>query len=237
MKFKEQYLPRIKTPILVPEHYKLLDVHGGRVHYEDTQTGEKHYDEPLYLHDEPKIFFNQFRTQFPNDSVIVLIFSPENNLYLHRRAASKKWEPNKIDLASIAGQRRALLIKDDFENEEINETALREISEETGIERKRLSLDRLHQIGVHHNPHTDEYQTIFTYQLDASLEELNGNIQEHESREVAEWFEQDYQQTMKEYFGKKVDKYAGGEKMRPVNFISNPVIRKSLDDFFEKISQ
>lgn len=235
MKFKEKYLTGIKTPVIIPEHYKILDFHGGRIHYEDTETGEKHYDEPLFLHDEPKIFFNQFRTKFPNDSVIVLLFSPSGKLFLHRRAPSKKWEPNKIDLASIAGQRRALLIKDDFQNEEVNETALREISEETGIEKEKLSSEYLHQIGVHHNPHTDEYQTIFTYKIDVSLGELNSNIKEHESREVAEWFEQDYQQTMEEYFSNRVKKYAGGAKMRPVNFISNPVIKKALDSFAENL--
>jgi len=231
MKFEEKYISKVKTPILVPEHYKLLDVHKGRIHYQDIKTGEKHNDEPLFLHDKQKIFFNQFRTLFPNDSVIVLLFTPEGKLFLHRRAQSKKWEPNKIDLASVAGQRRALLVGKDFQNEEINETALREISEESGVERKKLSLKNLHLLGIHHNPHTDEYQTIFAYVLDVSLKKLNENIKKHESHEVAEWLEQEYEQTMREYFGKEVNKYAGGVKMRPVNFISNPVLKKALDDF------
>jgi len=162
------------------------------------------------------------------------LFNSKNNIYLHRRAASKKWEPNKIDLASVAGQRRALFINGNFKNETISETALREISEETNINLNELSSFNLHKIGVHYNPHTDEYQTIFTYKLDISVKELNNKLKQTFSNEVAEWFEFNYLQTMNEYFGNEVNKYAGGEKMRPVNFISVPEIKKKLDLFFNK---
>ncbi|MDI6738602.1 MAG: hypothetical protein QME12_08915, partial [Nanoarchaeota archaeon] len=65
------------------------------------------------------------------------------------------------------------------------------------------------------------------------LKELNENLKKSSFDEVEEWFEQDYGRTMKEYFGNKVDKYAGGAEMRPVNFISDKKIRKSLDDLFQ----
>jgi len=237
MEFEEQYLKDINIPILTPQHYEILGTHNGRITYQDTKTGEEKNDEPLFIHEQTRIFLNEFRKEFANDSIIVLIFSKSNKLYLQKRSASKKWAPNKIDLASIAGQRRALIKNNAITNEGIRETALREISEETGIEIAKLSLNNLSQIGTHYNSHTNEHQTIFAYPLDTPIEELNSYIQENGIEEVAEWFEQDYTQTMQEYFGQEIDKYAGGIDMRPVNFISNPDIKTNLNNFFDRLQK
>ena len=230
--FKEQYIQGIKTPILLPEGFKAEDVKDGKIGYVD-ENGEKRYDEPLFVHGKNKIFLNQFRSFFSNDSVIVLLFSPANNLFLHRRSSKKKWAPGKIDLASIAGQRRAIFANGCFDNEKIENTALREISEETGVPLERLSQALLYKLGTHINPHTKEHQTIFAYHLDVTLKELNENLKKSSFDEVEQWFEQDYKQTMEEYFGDAVEKYAGGAEMRPVNFISDMKIKKKLDAFFK----
>jgi len=230
--FKEQYIEGIKTPILLPEGFKAEDIKDGKIGYLD-ETGEKRYDEPLFVHGKNKVFLNQFRSFFSNDSVIVLLFSPANNLFLHRRSSRKKWAPGKIDLASIAGQRRAIFANGSFDNEKIENTALREISEETGVPLEMLLKNLLCKLGVHINPHTKERQTIFAYRLNATLEELNENLKTSSFDEVEQWFEQGYEQTMKEYFGNMVGKYAGGAEMRPVNFISGTRIKKKLDAFFK----
>ncbi|MFH1065482.1 MAG: NUDIX hydrolase [Nanoarchaeota archaeon] len=231
-KFKEQCIQGVKTPILLPENFKAEDIKDGKIGYFD-ETREKRYDEPLFVHGEDKVFLNQFRSFFSNDSVIVLLFSPSNNLFLHRRSSRKKWAPGKIDLASIAGQRRAIFAEGHFDNEKIENTALREVSEETGVPLESLSQNSLCKLGTHINPHTKEYQTIFAYRLNATLEELNENLKTSSFDEVEQWFEQGYEQTMKEYFGNMVEKYAGGAEMRHVNFISDKKIRKALDDLFQ----
>ena len=233
MEFEEQYISGIATPILIPKRYKIIGVVNGKVFYTDQETGKTLEDEPLFIHNESKIFLRSWKGQFPNDSVIVLLLNQQNNIYVHQRSPAKKWEPNKIDLASIAGQRRAILYNDKFENEDINETALREINEETFILIERLKQKNIYQLGTHYNPHTKEYQEIFVFNIDLSLQELNRNIEQNKSEEVTQWFEQGYEQTMEEYFGDKVEKYAGGAQMRPVNFISNPTIRTRLDDLIK----
>ena len=204
-KFKEQCIQGIKTPILLPENFKAEDIKDGKIGYLD-ETGEKRYDEPLFVHGKNKVFLNQFRSFFSNDSVIVLLFSPANNLFLHRRSSKKKWAPGKIDLASIAGQRRAIFANSHFDNEKIEDTALREISEETGVPLGSLSQTYLHKLGTHINPHTKEHQTIFAYRLNAALKELNENLKKSSFDEVEQWFEQDYEQTIQEYFGDAIEK-------------------------------
>ncbi len=231
-KFKEHYITGIKTPILLPDGFKAKDIKDGKVGYLD-EKGKKHYDEPLFVHGKERIILNQFRGFFSNDSVIVLLFSPANSLFLHRRSSKKKWAPGKIDLASIAGQRRAIFANGYFENEIIEDTALREISEETGVPLGTLLKNSLCKLGEHINPHTKEHQTIFAYRLNATLEKLNEDLKKSSFDEVEQWFEQGYEQTMKEYFSNMAEKYAGGAEMRPVNFISNKKIMKSLDTLFQ----
>jgi ADP-ribose pyrophosphatase YjhB (NUDIX family) len=232
MNFKEEKIIGVLVPILIPEHFSIFGIVDGQIHYKDNNTNKEDFDEPLFLHDETRIILNQFRTNFENDSVIVILMSSEGNIFLHRRSPSKKWEPNKLDLASIAGQRRAIFNIDKFENEEITETALREISEETGVSYDLLKKENLYHVGIHHNPHTKEYQNIFLYKINVSLDELNNNLKASKFDEISQWFEQDYKQTIDEYFGDGVHKYAGGEEMRPVNFISDNKIKEKLDSFF-----
>jgi ADP-ribose pyrophosphatase YjhB (NUDIX family) len=231
MKFKIHYLAGIKTPILLPENYKLIDVKDSYIKCIDVKTGEHIVDELLFYHGKDRVFPSRFKPTFPNDSVIIILISPNKKLYLQIRGMGAKWSSMKIDLASVAGQRRAILVGDHFENEDPKDAALREIAEETGIKIERLSKDNLYLLGAHYNPQTNEYQTIYAYKINVTLEELNKNLAKSPSREVEKWIEQDYYQTLKEYFGEEVEKYAGGAKMRPVNFISDPNIRKKIEEF------
>jgi ADP-ribose pyrophosphatase YjhB (NUDIX family) len=231
MEFEEKSLEGFNTPVIAPESYEVTGVEDYQVTYKSDSQVQK--DEPIFLHDESKVFLSQFRSKFENDSVIVLLLSPENNLYLHRRSKSKNWAPNKIDLASVVGQRRALIQDNSFQNEEIRQTAIREISEETGISREKLESEKLQKLGEHRNQDTKEYQTIFAYQLNFPLEKLNQGIEE--SDEVQEWFEQDLEQTLNEYFGDQVDKYAGGKELRPKNFISQDKIKENLLKFHREL--
>lgn len=234
MDFVEKKTESVETPILMPEKFEVLGVEGNYIKYLDRETGEEDTDEVLFIHDEDRVFLSQFRYKFENDSAIVLLFNNSGSLFLHRRSEDKDWAPGKIDLASIAGQRRALFQRNRFVNEESEQNALREISEETGINREKLKQEKLEKVGEHVNPETNEHQTVFAYLIDTSLEELNQNSSD--IGEVREWIEQNYKTTMKEYFGEKVEKYGGGKDLRPKNFISDPEIRENLDKFHSRIS-
>jgi 8-oxo-dGTP pyrophosphatase MutT (NUDIX family) len=237
MKFKKYYLRGIKTPILLPENYKPLSIKDNHIEFINVKTGERSISELLFYHDKHLVFPRVFKTILPNDSTIIILVGPDNKLYLQRRGRAVKWAPMKIDLASVAGQRRAILVGDHFENEDPEDAALREISEETGIGVEKLNKSKLFLLGTHYNPQTNEYQTIYAYKMNLTIEELNRNLKKSSFNEVEEWIEKDSRQVIEEYFGRKVKEYAGGARMRPVNFISNLNIRRKLEEFIDSFTK
>lgn len=236
MQFEKKYLEGIKTPIIVPKTVRFVKMERNKLRYLDYLTGTEFVDELHFYHGKNQLILNRFRKFFPIDVVLVMLFGPNGNLFLQKRGKSGKWAPGKIDLVSVAGACRAILVDDHFEQEIWEDAALREVKEETFIEDEKLKKSQLDRIGEHSNVHTADHQMIFVYKLDATLEELNKKLEIHSLREVDEWFEQSYEQTMEEYFSDGVSKYAGGEEMRPANFISNEKIKKKLDEFHTSIA-
>jgi 8-oxo-dGTP pyrophosphatase MutT (NUDIX family) len=171
MEFRRVSPDEIDKDVLVPKGSEFNGFEGDLLKLED----EERLEEALPVHDGDAVFPGSWRSEFDNDSVIVLLFDTSGDLFLHRRAESKDWAPGKIDLAGIAGQKRAVFQENGFVAEDPSETAVREISEETGLEDERISEDKLEELGAHFNPETREHQTVFGYVLDASLEELNSN--------------------------------------------------------------
>jgi hypothetical protein len=225
----EHYFEQIKTPILLPPDYKILEVKGQKIRYikPDGSTVES----DLYMHhSEQLVIVDEFRKKFPHDSVIVLLFGPNKELYLQKRGQHVRWEPGKVDLASIAGQRRAMLVQDRFEPVDLDENALNTMQKETGIKREKLVKAGLHPLGTHFNSTTNEFQTVYAYQVDADIDTINQLLTTIEDQGEL-WLAQDYQKTLEEYFGGGVTTYAGGESLRPLNFISNPDIKQTLETY------
>ena len=65
------------------------------------------------------------------------------------------------------------------------------------------------------------------------LAELERKTAENGQDDIAGWIEQPYEQTMREYFSDGVEKYAGGAAFRPTNFVSDPEIRKKLNEYYQ----
>ncbi|MDQ3018390.1 MAG: hypothetical protein M3Q64_00785 [bacterium] len=230
--FKDHFIEDIRTPIILPENYSIIGTDKGTLIYKN-KDGEIQTSDPYMHHSEDKIIVDEFRKQFPHDSVIVLLSGPHKELYLQVRGQSMRWEPGKIDLASIVGQRRAVLIDDLYEPMNLNESALATIRKETGLPPEYITQDYLVTLGKHFNQNTNEHQTIFGYQTDTTIDALNVNLKNLEDQGEL-WLAQNYRATLEEYFGDKVQKYAGGENLRPVNFISDAEIQKNLTKYFEE---
>ncbi len=229
----EQRFEQIQTPILLPAGYNVLELKNQKIRY--TKPDGSIIESDLYMHhSEPVVIVDEFRKQFPHDSVIVLLFGPNKELYLQMRGKHCRWEPNKVDLASIAGQRRAKLVENRFEPVDLKENALNTMQKETGIEREQLTSDALHPLGTHFNATTNEYQTVYAYQVGVDIDTMNHLLATTEDQGEL-WLAQDYGQTLRDYFGDKVGTYAGGETLRPLNFISNPDIQASLDTYVDQL--
>lgn len=225
----EHYFEQIRTPILLPPDYKILEVKGQRIRYAKPDGSIVESD--LYMHySEQVVIVDEFRKKFPHDSIIVLLFGPKKELYLQKRGQHVRWEPGKVDLASIAGQRRAMIVKDRFEPVDFAENALNTMQKETGIKREKLVKTRLHPLGTHFNSTTNEFQTVYAYQVDTDIDEMNRLLETTEDQGEL-WLAQDYQTTLSDYFGGGVATYAGGESLRPLNFISNPEIKGALESY------
>lgn len=232
MIFKEILINEFNTTLILPKEYKFIEINNQwKLFY--SVWNEIYQSELIFSFKENKVFPNKFRQFFKNNSVIVLLISKEKKLILQKRAYNKSWEPWKIDLASIAWQSRAIFVWWILQNENPMQTAIREISEETWIKMSKLNINKLKFIWKSYNSQTKENQNIFLYLENLSAKDLNKNILEKKTDwEVSLWLEKDYNETLKEYFWKDVEKYAWWEKMRKINFISKKWIRKNLDKFF-----
>lgn len=238
MNFTEHKLPNIKNPFLVPPGFEILNItQDGWVEYLDKNTNQKAVDEPVFVYGQETIFLEQHWKLFENQSAACLLFSPNSKLYIHQRSDNKRWEPGKLDLFSVVGQNRAIFKSDKFELETPQDNIIREMVEEIGIAESKIDKNKLEFIGTHHNPLTKEHQTVFAYQANLTLDELNQNIKNGlTDQEVKKWFEHDYNQVLDEYFSDQIDKYAGGRELRPLNFISNPEIKNKLDEFYNQLT-
>ncbi|QQG39425.1 MAG: NUDIX domain-containing protein [Candidatus Aenigmatarchaeota archaeon] len=236
MKFRERLVDGLRTPVLVAEGFEIQSVTADGIGLRQQVTGAVTLEEPLFAHGKDAVFPRAFKGQLANDSVIVLLFTNRGTVFLQRRGLQKKWEPGKIDLASVAGQRAAVLIADRYEPEPLESTAFREVAEETGVSVSVLRKDPLRFIGEHYNPRTNEFQTVYACVLDVTMAELNAKLSAAGTGEVDAWIEKDYGMCIAEYFGALANNYAGGESMRPVNFIANPAIRRGLDSFASGLS-
>jgi hypothetical protein len=232
VKFEEYFIDRIKTPVLMPRECVIISFENGRIIYRNKNNEIK--NSAPYMHrTEDAVIVDEFRNLFPHESVIILLFDGKGNIYLQKRGKNVPWEPDKIDLASVVCQGRAELIDDHFRKMDIKKLAIFAISKETGATERELNERRLFYLGNHINENTNEYQAVYAYNLPLSLGELNRRIKLlHE--EGQQWFCQNYSQTTEEYFGKDVEKYAGGVSLRPKNFISNEMIRKNIELFSSK---
>ncbi len=231
MEFSLEYLEGIKTPLLIPKTVRLIGLEGSKARYLDYLTGTEFVDELYFYHGKDQLVLDRFKLYFPLDKVGVMLFNRVGNLYLQKRGKTKQWEPSKIDMLSVAGGINAKFVDGSFIPEEWSEAALREISEETGMADNELFAIFLNDIGDHFEPTTSTYLKVFAYQIDLSLAELQKKTSENGLDDVEQWLERGYADTMREYFGEGVEKYAGGVAFRPTNFISDPEIRKSLDKY------
>ncbi len=211
----------------IPDKWRFKSREGDYLLFD---SDDKELMEEMLFHSEKNFIFpSRLRSDFENDSIIVLLFEEEGNILLHRRSEDKSWAPGKIDLASVAGQSRAIYEKGEFKRETPEQTARREIREETGLD--GLDFNQLEKIGEHYNPDTLENQAIFGCTVDFEIEKLNQKAPE----EVKEWIREDFGKVMSEYFGKGVEKYAGGRELRPKNFISDPKIKENLEKFHSSL--
>ena len=231
MEFIEHYLEGVNTPVLVPPHFRLLNMMDGSIQYRDEVTQEISNDEPLIHHDGELVFLNQYRTYFPSDEVIVLLRTQSGNLVYQRRSYNKLWEPGKMDMVSVAGQVRAVLLGDRFVSEGYDEAAVRELSEETGLP-QALFRGAMQYMGAHYNALTDSYQQVYCSVFNESLAFLNAYSKEHSDQEVDEWFEGDYHNTLDYYSGAGAHEHAGGAEIFNTCFIANPAIRAKLSEYF-----
>ncbi len=227
--FAEHFLPGVVTPILLPQEYNLVRGVGDVLVYTSTE-GEtvEHY---AYMdHAGSAVIVDEFRKLFPHDSILVMLYDAQRNIFLQKRSSAMRWEPNKLDLASVAAQRRAVLSGDHYEAVPLDELALAKVAEETAVPHARIYAEQLHQLGTHENSTTNEFQTVYAYHLEASAAELNALLASVDDVYKAQsWEKRPYEEVMQQYFGEGVDEYAGGATLRPHNFISNASIREQLD--------
>lgn len=227
--FTEHFLPGISTPIMLPAEYVVVRGAGDTIVYINA-LGEtvEHY---TYMdHAGQSVIVDEFRKLFPHDSILVVLYDSKRNMYLQRRSAALRWEPGKIDLASVAAQRRAQLMGNRYRAVDLEELALAKVAEETGLPKNRMAAGNLAFIGTHENITTNEFQTIYAYHLEVGEEELNAALAIMDDVYKAQsWEIRPYGEVIEEYFSEEVREYAGGEALRPLNFISSPYIRKQLD--------
>lgn len=231
--FIDYFLEGITTPLSLPQGYTWLGIEDGKIRYQ-TDMGEVRTSDPYMHHTENRIIVDEFRNKFPHDSIIVMLVSPDSQLLLSRRSRNMRWEPEKVDLASIAAQWRADLVHDHFEPRDPLTMVKNKIADETGVSEDELSDESLIPLGNHVNEKTNEFQSIFAYRLPATASQLNDNLVHMDDHYKAEkWYQQPYAQTMAEYFGDGVERYAGGEELRARNFIANEEIRAKLDELVQ----
>lgn len=229
--FSKQYFENITTPVYLPSGYKLLNFKDNKIIYLNTKG--KEIDSDPYMHStEDVLIVDEFRKKFPHDSAIILLFDNNGNMFLQRRGLKMRWEPGKIDLASVVGQRRVKLAGDHFERMDMQELAFYILKKETGIKDEEIEEQKLLELGSHFNKNTNEYQTVYGYKINLSLEDLNDRLKFLEDQ-GEEWFRQDYKMTMDEYGGEGVEKYAGGADLRPINFISDSSIKENLERYIK----
>lgn len=227
--FVEHFLPGVHTPIMLPAKYVLVRGGGDKIAYVNA-SGEtvEHY---TYMdHAGQSVIVDEFRKLFPHDSILVVLFGGQKNLYLQKRSMAMRWEPNKIDLASVAAQRRAQLVYNHFKAVNLHNLALAKVAEETGLPETYISADNLTFIGTHENVSTNEFQTIYAYHLEADARQLNTALaQVDDIYKAQSWEKRPYALVLEQYFGEGVTEYAGGAGLRPRNFISTIAIRERLD--------
>lgn len=227
--FREHFFEGIETPIILPSDYNLIDLQDAvRLKYK-TSSGELKVSDAYMEHVENKVIVDEFRKLFPHDSVIVMLYNSAGELFLQKRGHSMNWEPLQIDVASVAAQRRAVLRGTRFERVDVRELALQKSAEETGLALDQFDIQSLRELGHHFNPQTNEYQTIFSCQLNGEIDELNAALEKMTGDKAEAWLVRNYRQTLDEYMDDRVAKYAGGEALRPINFISNPEIQAQLE--------
>lgn len=232
IEFEGRSIKGIETPVLLPVGSKIISFVDGRFVYEKENGEQK--NTALYMHkDEPVAIVDEFRNLFPHESMIVLLFDGNGNMFLQRRGVHESWEPEKIDLASVVCQWRSKVENTFLKKMELEELALFAINKETGIEKKDLDEEKVFILGNHINEKTNEFQTVCAYDLEISLDELNEKLKTID-QEGQQWFCQSYKKTMDEYMGSEVSKYAGGSELRPRNFISNETVLESLKIFLKK---
>jgi hypothetical protein len=81
MEFVDKYLPGVTTPIKLPLDYELVSGHGDKVKYTNA-TGEEVEHYTYISHDGSYVLTEEFRKVFPHDSIIVVLYDNEKNLYL-----------------------------------------------------------------------------------------------------------------------------------------------------------
>lgn len=227
--FVEHFLSGVSTPIMLPPQYALVRGVDDKIEYVNAH-GEtvEHY---TYMdHVGQGVIVDEFRKLFPHDSILVVLYDNKKNLYLQKRSAAMRWEPSKIDLASVAAQRRAQLVGDHYKAVDLQELALVKVAEETGLSEDRIAAENLVLLDTHVNTTTNEFQTIYAYHLEADAIELNEALaQVDDIYKAQSWEKRPYRQVIEQYYSEGVEEYAGGATLRPLNFISNPNIRKQLD--------
>jgi hypothetical protein len=213
----------------LPKEYVVVAGRGDTITYKNG-SGEtiSHY---TYMHHDGRaVIVDEFRKLFPHDSVLVLLYDSEGGMYLQKRSEAMRWEPGKIDLASVAAQRRAILVGDHYEAVDCTELALAKVAEETGLSPHEIKPEYLTVLGVHQNATTNEFQTVYAYHLEANPEQLNAALAMVDDPYKAQWWEKRrYAEVIGQYMGDGVDEYAGGQTLRPLNFISNQSIRSAFE--------
>lgn len=227
--FIEHRLAGVITPVMLPEGYAIVNAAQDKIVYNNAQ-GERveHY---TYMdHAQERVVVDEFRKLFPHDSIVVVLYDKAGNLYLQRRSKAMRWEPDKIDLVSVAAQRRAELVGDHYEAVDLTKLVLAKVAEETGLPSDRITASNLYVLGEHQNLTTNEFQTVYAYHLEADAEELNLALEQVEDIYKAQyWEKRPYKQVLEQYFSEGVEGYAGGAALRPLNFISNQGIQAQLD--------
>lgn len=235
MKLTDHFFSKIKTSILLPKKAELLDFRDGRIRFNDPDLNRIQDSEPYICHGTDKVGVDQYRKFYPRDAILVMLFGPNKELFLQIRGKNMRWEPLKIDLVSVAAQRRAYLEGDRFIPADLDELAIKKIAEETGLPQSRVPSGPLTKLGKYHNPNTNDYQTIYGYQVNATIEELNEGLIKIIGDKPEKWFSQGYEDTIQDYFGEGIEKYAGGVGLRAVNFISQADIRRGLNQYYKSL--
>jgi hypothetical protein len=225
----EHFIPGVVTPIMLPPGYSIVEAHGSDIVYLNA-AGERREHFTYLDHAGKQVIVDEFRNSFPHDSIIVVLYDKATNLYLHKRCSIMRWEPNKIDLASVAAQRRAVLTGDHYEAMDLQKLVLLKIADEALVNIASLDSAYVTLVGHHQNRATNEFQTIFAYNLEADIQQLNDALtRSSDPYKAQSWEKRPYATVIAQYFGEGVAEYAGGAELRPRNFISNPEIKDRLD--------